>query len=207
MTLQFNQPVADLWTDFQEAMTAIGIVGLRSVQYDVLNAIAKAHDLVVVCPSGHGKTTAALLAAAWTMSKAGGSIASCMVMAVESEREVKRIISSLAVMPSYDPLKVLPLYPTSDARLFKNRTERLRQEPNIIVTTPDRLLVHLRVGNTSASQFGIFIVDDVDVICDKGLFRDLEKIFSLLENHTCRVLFSSTDRPSLKQSIETFVRK
>jgi Lhr-like helicase len=93
MTLQFNQLVADLWPDFQEAMTALGIVGLRSVQYDVLNTIAKAHDLVVVCPSGHGKTTAALLTAALTMSKAGGCIASCMVMVVESEREVKRIIS------------------------------------------------------------------------------------------------------------------
>lgn len=207
MVAHFDQHSENLWPDFMKALSAFGIVGMRSLQYDVLNAIVETRDILVVSPSGSGKTTAALLSIAWRVCLNEDYPNHCMVLVVESEQQVKRIGSLLECLPEYDPLKVLSLYPASDVSLFHNRTERLRQKPMVIVATPDRLLVHLRVGNISSADIRYIIVDDIDIIYDKGMYRDLEKILGLLENHTCRVVFSSTKRPMVMKSIETFLRQ
>lgn len=206
MEARFNQHLENLWPDYLKSLEAIGIVGLRSIQYDVLNAIVETRDIVIASPFGSGKTTAALLAIAWRLNRFEDSAGSCMVLTVESEQQVKRIESLITGLPAYDLMKVLPLYTTSDVSLFKNRAERLRQRPEVIVTTPDRLLVHLRVGNFSSSDVRYLIVDDIDIMHDKGMYRDLEKIFIQLENYTCRVLFSSTERSALMKRIDSMIR-
>ncbi len=206
MEARFNQHLENIWPDYLKSLDAFGIVGLRSIQYDVLHAIVEPRDIVVASPFGSGKTTAALLAIAWWLNRIKDSSGSCMVLAVESEQQVKRIESLITGLPAYDLMKVLPLYTTSDVSLFKNRAERLRQGPLVIVATPDRLLVHLRVGNFSSADVRYLIVDDIDIMHDKGMFRDMEQIFILLENYTCRILFSSSERPSLMKRIDSMIR-
>ena len=81
--------------------------------------------------------------------------------------------------------------------------KKLSDGANIIVSTPGRLLDHLR--NTSGFKYdnlSMLVMDEADQILNEGFKDELEQILSLLPKERQTVLFSATQT----QKVEDLVR-
>ena len=59
---------------------------------------------------------------------------------------------------------------------YGKQLEQLKNEPDVIVATPGRLLDHLNQGNLSLKKIEILILDEVDRMLDMGFIEDVTKI-------------------------------
>ncbi|VFQ82544.1 unnamed protein product [Cuscuta campestris] len=70
---------------------------------------------------------------------------------------------------------------------------------NILVCTPGRLLQHMdETLNFDCSQLQILVLDEADRILDEGFKKQLNAIISQLPKHRQTLLFSATQRKSIK---------
>lgn len=87
---------------------------------------------------------------------------------------------------------IAKLHTTSDQLLFHQRSEQLRSLPDVIVSTADRFLVHLKVGNIDPKNIGLVLVEDLQAISDAGYIRDLQKIYQHIQISPARWILTAT---------------
>ena len=67
-----------------------------------------------------------------------------------------------------------------------NRRPMLMEKPDILVSTPSRLLAHIRAGNLSLREtVEMLVIDEADLLFSFGYEQDIKEIVTLaiLENH------------------------
>ena len=59
--------------------------------------------------------------------------------------------------------------------------KKLRKGINVIISTPGRLLYHLRnTGNLNFSKLKTIIIDEADLMLDMGFEKDIKECFKLI---------------------------
>ncbi len=87
------------------------------------------------------------------------------------------------------------------------QTQRLRQNPRIIVATPGRLLDHMQQRNINLKEVEIVVMDEADRMFDMGFMPAIKKIFEALPAQDKRqtLLFSATMPPEIMQLAARFM--
>jgi ATP-dependent RNA helicase RhlE len=75
---------------------------------------------------------------------------------------------------------------------YGKQLEELRNNPDIVVATPGRLLDHIQQGNLSLCKIEILILDEVDRMLDMGFVEDVTKIINKTPRSRQTLLFSAT---------------
>ncbi len=168
-----------------------GIKELNDMQLSTIKAVAENDSLVVLSPTGTGKTLAFLIAI------------------LENTKPVNRQIKALVVVPSRElalqvesvakklqtGLKITACYGGHKREIEENT---LLEAPAILIGTPGRLGDHLRRNNIDLSNLEFLVLDEFDKMMELGFTEGIEFIYENLPKSGFKQVVTSATNSSDK---------
>lgn len=176
-------------------LDTIGYEIPSEIQSRTIPPLLEGHDLVGQAQTGTGKTAAFALPA---ISKLDVASRQTQVLVLTPTRELT--IQIAQAFESYAAelknFKVQPIYGGQDYRV---QTRALKAGVNVIVSTPGRLMDHMRRGNLSLDKLQLLILDEADEMLRMGFIDDVKWILEQTPEGRQIALFSATmPNPILK---------
>lgn len=163
----------------------LGIEDLNDMQRRMLGAASENRDIILLSPTGSGKTVAFMLPVCKALKTSTGRV-QCVVIA--PSRELVLQIAGVAKALAKD-FKVTALY---GGHSVEDEVNSLRAVPDIIVATPGRLLDHARRDNVDLTPVRILVLDEFDKCLELGFEEEMRKIVRRLKNVSRTYLTSAT---------------
>lgn len=163
----------------------LGIDGFNPMQRRMLEASAEKRDIILLSPTGSGKTVAFIAPVLKMLRESTGRV-QCVVVAPSRELSLQIASVFRALAAGY---KVTELY---GGHKVEDEVNSLASTPDIIVATPGRLLDHIRRRNVDVLPVRILVLDEFDKTLELGFEEDLRKIINRLKNVSRYILTSAT---------------
>ncbi len=159
----------------QLGVEELGFTAPTAVQERVLPLALAGADVVISAETGSGKTLAYLIPLAQKIlagggNPGGGTLALVLVPTRELARQVLKQCRDLL---RRSPLRAQAITGGAD---FKYQRSLLRQNPEIVIATPGRLLEHCEKGSADLSNLQTLVLDEADRMLDMGFREDVIKI-------------------------------
>lgn len=176
----------------QKALENLKITSLNEMQLATLAASKKTNDLILLAPTGSGKTIAFLLPLLNAMDSALSGIQAMVIvpsreLAIQIEQVFKQMQSGF---------KVSCCYGGHSTRTEKNNLE---QAPALLVGTPGRIAFHIRNKYINTASIKTLVLDEFDKALEFGFQEDMSFIVYHLKNVQKRILISATQMPEIPE--------
>jgi ATP-dependent RNA helicase DeaD len=89
---------------------------------------------------------------------------------------------------------------------IKKQINKLKNNPEIVVGTPGRILDHINRRTLSLSKFSIVVLDEVDHMFDMGFRKDISRIIRECKNRKQTLFLSATMPKDIMKFGETFLK-
>lgn len=179
----------------KEILSKLGIETLNEMQEQATLAISSASNIVLLSPTGTGKTLAFLLPIMETLNP---SIEGVQVLIVVPTRElalqIEQVIRSMG-----SGMKVNALY---GGRPFAKDLNDLNHIPTIVVGTPGRISDHIKRKTISSKTIKTLVLDEFDKSLEIGFEGAMRTITSGLKSLEKRVLTSATQGVEIPGFVE-----
>ena len=168
-----------------EILSKIGIEALNPMQIEAQEAIASGNDLVLLSPTGTGKTLAFLLPLIQKLDPEIEHV-QCLILAPSRELalQIEQVLKDMGT-----GLKTNAVY---GGRPMTQDRQDLNQSPAILVGTPGRVADHLRKGTVIPDYISYLVLDEFDKSLEIGFEGEMREIISTLEDVKQRILTSAT---------------
>ena len=173
---------------YQQILDKLGISRLNKMQQDTCHAIAGNNgDVVVVSPTGTGKTLAYMLPLAGLIDKASDALQAVVIVPNrELAKQSEEVLASMGVA-----IRSLCCYGGRPAmeehRLMK------QVNPQVVFGTPGRLNDHFDKGNLSPHAVRYAVIDEFDKCLEMGFRNEMARLLGRLLGVRRRFLLSATD--------------
>ncbi len=163
-------------------------IQLSDMQEESLRAILHGnHDVVVLSPTGSGKTIAYLLPLTQIVSADDERPQAIVVtpgreLALQSADVLKSMGSGLRTMACYGGR------PTMDEHRVMKQVR-----PQVVFSTPGRLNDHIAKGNLDVSNIKYLVIDEFDKCLEMGFHDEMEQLLRSLPSLERRFLLSATE--------------
>ncbi len=163
-------------------------IQLSDMQEESLRAILHGnHDVVVLSPTGSGKTIAYLLPLTQIVSADDERPQAIVVtpgreLALQSADVLKSMGSGLRTMACYGGR------PTMDEHRVMKQVR-----PQVVFGTPGRLNDHIAKGNLDVSNIKYLVIDEFDKCLEMGFHDEMEQLLRSLPSLERRFLLSATE--------------
>ena len=175
-----------LCPELLQSIEDLGYEEATPIQIKAIPPILEGRDMVGSAQTGTGKTAAFALPALHRLKKTGA----CRARALAPTRELAiQIEENFRKYGKHMGLNMALLY---GGVKYGKQLEELRNNPDIVVATPGRLLDHIQQGNLSLGKIEILILDEVDRMLDMGFVEDVTKIINKTPRSRQTLLFSAT---------------
>jgi superfamily II DNA/RNA helicase len=171
----------------QEAVRALGFDRLNAMQEQMLTTAASGHDVLLLSPTGTGKTVAYLLpliVAATERNDFGGAL--ILVPGRELALQIVDVFRRL-----HTGLRAVCCYGGHDVRM-EQQALTATPAPAVVVGTPGRIKDHIERGNLSPERFTLLILDEYDKSLELGFEAEMKSIVVALSGVRQRLLTSAT---------------
>lgn len=176
-----------------KAIEELGYIKPTPIQEMAIPPILEGRDLVGSAQTGTGKTAAFALPAIHRLGNHGG----CRALALAPTRELAiQIEENFRIYGKFLDLRMALLY---GGVKYGKQLDQLKNEPDVIVATPGRLLDHISQRNLSLQNIEILILDEVDRMLDMGFIEDVTKIIQKTPKSRQTLLFSATIPDSVRR--------
>ena len=172
-------------------LTKLGIT-LNAMQEETADAVLHTgKDVVVISPTGSGKTYAYLLPLIQRMKASSDELQAVVLvpgreLALQSASVLKDMGSGLRAMALYG------------GRPAMEEHRALREvKPQIVFATPGRLNDHLDKANIDAGTVKWLVIDEFDKCLELGFQEEMMHILSRLPGIERRILLSATESESI----------
>ena len=172
----------------------LGISELNPMQKKMLDCSSEGHNIILLSPTGTGKTLAFILPLLKLMKLSTGRV-QCVVIAPSRELviQIANVVRSIA--PGF---KTVTLY---GGHKMEDEENSLKIVPDIIVATPGRLLDHAKRRNVDLLPCRLLVLDEFDKILELGFEEEMSKICKRLKNVSRTILTSATRAETLPDFI------
>ena len=163
----------------------MGISALNEMQEAAGKAIGELEEVVLLSPTGTGKTLAFILPLLQKMNEnIGGLQLLILVPSRELGIQIEQVFRDIG-----SGYKVNLVY--GGRRISKDKME-LDHEPSILIGTPGRVADHIRRNTIDFRNTHIIVVDEYDKSLEIGFADEMEEIFESLLNIKTKVFTSAT---------------
>lgn len=170
---------------YTEALKMMGIEQLNPMQKQMLSKAKQKDNVVLLSPTGSGKTIAFLLAILNRLDQDTDGIQTLIVV---PSREL--------ALQIYDVFKMLKTsykstvcYGGHEMRIEKNN---LNEAPSLLIGTPGRIVDHINRGHIDLSHTKQIVLDEYDKSLEFGFKKELKFIFDQMPRLQSRYLTSAT---------------
>lgn len=177
----------------ETALKNLGIKELNPMQEAALAAGKERKDLILLSPTGTGKTLAFLLPLL-TLLKPEEPSAQCLILAPSRELALQ-IDSVFAAMGT--GFRSCCCYGGHSSAEEKKTI--LNNHPAVIIGTPGRILDHLSKGVIDPETIRILVIDEFDKSLELGFQDEMAEIVGQLSGLQKRILLSATDAEEIPQ--------
>lgn len=168
----------------EQILHKLGIDRLTPMQQAVSEADSR-HDVVVLSPTGTGKTLAYMLPLIKSIDTESDAVQAVVVV---PGRELA--LQSQRVLSSIGSIRSCACY---GGRMAMDEHRMLRQiRPQVVFATPGRLNDHLDKGNLEADQVRTLVIDEFDKCLDLGFEAEMQALLRSLRCIRRRILLSAT---------------
>lgn len=174
--------------DLENTLNRLHIDDLNDMQKEVVSAMFRTgKDLIVLSPTGSGKTIAYLLPLAEMMDAQSDRLQALVLvpgreLAVQSERVFNSMGCGMRAMALYG------------GRPAMDEHRQLRGvRPQIVFATPGRINDHIDKGNVSMATVRFLVIDEFDKCLAMGFRDEMMRVSSKLHGVRRRLLLSATD--------------
>ncbi len=171
-----------------KALEDLGIRQPTGIQKQSIESFLEGRDIIAKAPTGTGKTFAFALPILEHIDPKGPAIQS-LILAPTRELAIQIADDFESLLLERPEYKVLLTY---GGQSFKTQLRKLKDDPQILVATPGRLLDHLRRRNISLKNCKICVLDEADRMLDMGFIDDVKRILDQLPEERQIGLFSAT---------------
>ena len=180
----------------QRAILAkLRIEALNEMQKEAQLAIHSSSEVVILSPTGTGKTLAFLLP---TIAELDPENPEVQILIITPTRELTIQIEQV-IREMGTGYKVDAAY---GGRSFSKDKISLKHRPAILVGTPGRVAAHLRRNTFSTEFITTLILDEFDKSLEVGFEDEMGEIVELLPNIQKKILTSATKGLDLPEFIE-----
>lgn len=167
-----------------------GIHELNLMQEKMLQAGSEKRDIILLSPTGSGKTVAFGVPLLKMLKDPSGRVQSIVVapsreLVVQIAGVLNRIGGEYRTLALYGGHKV------------EDEINSLKVVPDIIVATPGRLLDHINRRNIDVLPTRILVLDEFDKSLELGFEDEMSKIMKHLKNLSRLILTSATEAQSI----------
>ncbi len=169
------------------ALKSLNIEELNPMQCEMLDKALKYKDIVLLSPTGSGKTIAFLLPLLLNLSSENRSIQSLVLvpsreLALQIESVFKKIGSTHKCCCCY-----------GGHPIAEEKRSIAGNSPALIIGTPGRIADHIAKGNFNPTTIETLIIDEFDKSLEFGFHDQMIDIISQLSGLKKRILLSATD--------------
>ena len=153
-------------------------------------------DVVVLSPTGTGKTLAYLLPLVEMINPENDNVQAVVIV---PGRELA--LQSQQVLAAVGAVRGMACYGGRTA--MEEHRALKQQRPQVVFATPGRLNDHLAKGNISANDVHLLIIDEFDKCLDMGFENEMRTALASLPQVQRRVLLSATNSPRIPLFVES----
>jgi len=202
-----NSAFADflLPDELLRAIERQGFTEPTPVQRQVIPLAVAGRDLLVSAATGSGKTAAFLLPMMQRLvdQQASGTATRALIL-VPTRELAQQVRAHFLELGSYTRLRAEII--TGGAPL-RHHIATLRNNPEILIATPGRLLELLEANHADLSDLEILVLDEADRMLDMGFAPDVTTIVDRCRRERQSLLFSATlHHRGLKPLIDLVVK-
>ena len=158
---------------------------LNEIQSAMINADLKASNIVLLAPTGSGKTVAFLLPLLHQLNAtATGVQALILVPSRELALQIEQVFRSMGT-----GFKVNCCY---GGHPMKTERNNFSEPPAVLIGTPGRIAAHLRRGSFEPESIHLLVLDEFDKSLELGFSDEMSYIIELLPKIKKRILTSAT---------------
>ena len=169
----------------EKVLGNLKIASLNEMQQAAVAAAGKEKDVVLLAPTGSGKTLGFLLP---VLSHLNAELKGVQTLILVPSRELALQIEQVFKQMGTG-FKVNCCYGGHPVRTEKNNFE---QPPAVLIGTPGRIAYHLRKENFDESAITTLVLDEFDKALEFGFQEDMAYIISNLKSLKQRILTSAT---------------
>jgi superfamily II DNA/RNA helicase len=172
----------------QQILDNLKITALNKMQEAVLDAQRQAGDLLLLSPTGSGKTLGFLLSLLHHINPDKEGI-QALIPSRELGLQIEQVFKQMKT-----GLKVNCCYGGHSTRIEK---QSLEHAPTLLIGTPGRLAFHIRNGHVATETIQLIVLDEFDKSLEFGFKEDMSFIIASLKNLCRRILTSATNMMDL----------
>ena len=171
-------------------LNALGIEALNPMQEEMLDGVRKHDSLVLLSPTGSGKTLGYMLPVVEAMQPASVPTVLVLVPSRELAIQTQGVATRLC--------RDTKAYACYGGRPAMDEHRAMRSlSPQMVIGTPGRVLDHLQKCNFDSSQIDTLVIDEFDKSLELGFRQQMADILALLPSVRKRILLSATDSPEI----------
>jgi superfamily II DNA/RNA helicase len=168
------------------------ITALNKMQETALEAGKKSNDLLLLSPTGSGKTLGFLLP---LLNQVDADKSGIQALIVIPSRELGLQIETVFKQMKTG-LKVNCCYGGHSTKIEK---QNLEQAPTVLIGTPGRLAFHIRNKYINTDTIQLIVLDEFDKALEFGFKEDMSFIIASLKNLKRRILTSATSMAEIPE--------
>ena len=171
-------------------LSALGIKALNPMQEEMLGEVRRHDSLVLLSPTGSGKTLGYMLPILEAMQPQVHPTVLVLVpsreLAIQTQSVATRLCRDAKPYACYGGRPAM-----DEHRAMRNLS------PQMIVGTPGRVLDHMQKENFDYSHIDTLVIDEFDKSLELGFRQQMADILALLPSVRKRILLSATDSPEI----------
>ena len=174
-----------------------GITELNEMQKDVLSAYNQDGDIILLSPTGSGKTIAFLVPLLKALKEPNGNLQAVIIapsreLVMQIGKVARDIATGHKVTCCYGGHNVL------------DEKQSLSVTPSIIVSTPGRLLDHIKREHINVQSTRLLVLAEFDKALELGFQDEMRRILRRMPNISRRYLTSATDIAEIPDFVRIF---